>query len=259
MAGNGQRGVGWGVIAGLVAIAGVVAAIVALTPSASAPPAAGAEEVAAAPATAAAAPPGPGPAEAAGAAAAGAEAALAAAPQPGVAPAPSAGLEARLAAAPGLLPRPRLDPAGQPAEARGAEIAQAGEPEGAAAAGEGQGDAPGLVYAADAAGIRAAMAEAKASIRECYDAWIKARPELAGTLKVTFVIAQPEGEPEAGREDERLARVTRVKIAGSTLDHGLLEGCVANVTAGLAFDPPDGGELTVTYPFAFSAEGPPAE
>lgn len=162
-------------------------------------------------------------------------------------------VEARLAREGSLMPRVQL------AQGVGATAEAAHDSAGATAGAGGDGEEGGLVYAPDATGIRAAMAEATPQIKDCYEAWIRERPELAGKLKLTFTIAQPEGEAEAGREDERIARVTRVSVADSTVDHALLEGCVMNVTSGLKFDPPEADELTVQYPFVFSTgDAPPA-
>ncbi|MFO0745389.1 MAG: AgmX/PglI C-terminal domain-containing protein [Myxococcota bacterium] len=110
------------------------------------------------------------------------------------------------------------------------------------------------VYAPDATGIRAAMTEAKPLIAECYAAWLRAHPDLGGKVVVTFTIADP---PTGSADDDAdQARITRVAIADSTVDHALLEGCVMNVAAGLRFDRPDGGTLSVSYPFVFAAQSP---
>lgn len=110
-------------------------------------------------------------------------------------------------------------------------------------------DAPqGSVHAPDRQGIQAAMNEARPLIGECYDAWLRAHPELAGKLVVHFTINDPLPE-----DDEGLARVTVADIDDSTVDHALLEGCVMNVVAGLRFDPPESGKLRVSYPFLFDA------
>jgi len=102
-------------------------------------------------------------------------------------------------------------------------------------------------------GIRAAIRAAIPDIRDCYDAWLQARPELGGRLAVRFTIESAGGEA-TGQDDgtDVPARVTNVRIVSSELDHGLLEGCVLNVTAGLRFRPPRGGKITVTYPFRFA-------
>jgi len=106
-----------------------------------------------------------------------------------------------------------------------------------------------MIWSTDAVGIRAAMDEVRPAIAECYSAWAKENPELAGKLVVSFTIESesPEGEQ---------ARVTAVSIPKSEVDHPLLEGCVLNAVVGLRFA--GGGEpITVTYPFRFS--NPPDE
>lgn len=110
------------------------------------------------------------------------------------------------------------------------------------------------VYAPDALGIRAAMNEARPLVAECYEGWVRAHPDLAGRLTVTFTIADPT--PGSAADDADEARITKVALAASTLDHALLEGCVLNVVSGLRFDRPEDGSLTVSYPFVFATDAP---
>ncbi|MFT7578450.1 MAG: hypothetical protein ACI9MR_000108 [Myxococcota bacterium] len=106
-----------------------------------------------------------------------------------------------------------------------------------------------LIYATESEGIRAAMDSAKPAIRECYAGWLKANPDLAGRLVVTFTLALRE-DP-APNED--WAVVTNVAIPDSSLDHGFLEGCVKNAVSELRFEVPEGA-LQISYPFAFAQE-----
>lgn len=102
-----------------------------------------------------------------------------------------------------------------------------------------------LVWTVDKDGIQAAMRESRPKLRECYAAWLKENEALGGRMVVRFTIS-----PGEGGEAER-GRVTRVEIPDSELDHGLLEGCVLNVLAGLSWSAPD-EPLTVSYPFVFA-------
>ncbi len=92
-------------------------------------------------------------------------------------------------------------------------------------------------------GIRGAVAYRKDEFKECYEAWLKLDPEVAGTVVVTFTVAAAEDD---------IGRVTTLELADSELDHPFIEGCVLNVFQELAFDPPaDGGEVEVNYPLMF--------
>jgi hypothetical protein len=107
----------------------------------------------------------------------------------------------------------------------------------------------GMIYAATPEGIRGAVQEAAPKIKECYEGWVAANPDLAGHLKVSFTIST---ETDA----DEIAHVTRAHVVDSELAHGLLEGCVLNMMEGLSFDPPEDGEITVTYPFKFDTAPP---
>jgi len=101
------------------------------------------------------------------------------------------------------------------------------------------------VYAPDKDGIQAAMAEAKPLVRECYEAWLHAHPDLGGKIVVAFTITDPPDD------DGDEARVTDVRLVDSSVDHAPLEGCILNVAASLRFERPEGGKLQVSYPFRF--------
>jgi len=173
-------------------------------------------------------------------------------PAPGTAPSPPAPSNVeRATLAPPAPSRPqpragRVQPL--PVEARGPDpdvVADAGQAEGVDATAAGAGEVRG-VWPTDPDGIRAAIGEAMPDLRECYAAWVQANPDLHGTIKARFTIT-PDDE---GRE----GRVTDVVAADSTLEQPFLEGCVLNVLAGLRFEAPQGGPLTVSYPFVLSAD-----
>ena len=46
--------------------------------------------------------------------------------------------------------------------------------------------------------------------------------------------------------------VTTAEVKDGNTGHEVFESCVVNVMANLAFDPPEGGALTVNYPFVFT-------
>lgn len=77
-------------------------------------------------------------------------------------------------------------------------------------------------------------------IRACYTAGLKRRPDLAGKVKVAFLI-QASGAVLGARVDH------------STLDDAKVEACVlGNVKSWRFPSNPRGGSTKVTYPFAFS-------
>jgi hypothetical protein len=80
-----------------------------------------------------------------------------------------------------------------------------------------------------------------ASIRYCYERELMAEPDLAGTVKVVFVIS---GEGAV------------VAAHGSGIGHDDLEDCVAGVIRGISFPrPPGGSSVKITYPFRFHRAG----
>lgn len=103
-----------------------------------------------------------------------------------------------------------------------------------------------MVWSADKSGIQSAMREITPAIRECYDGWIQDNREMQGKLVVKFTIGADPGADEA--------KVQSVNLPESELGNPLMEGCVLNAVSGLRFDVPDDGNLTVNYPFRFSAQ-----
>ncbi|MBK7860569.1 MAG: AgmX/PglI C-terminal domain-containing protein [Archangiaceae bacterium] len=94
-------------------------------------------------------------------------------------------------------------------------------------------------------GIRAAVADARPQVRECYEAWLKVNPQLQGRLKVAFRITS-----DGGTE----ATIDQVHLVGDAgMGNLAFEGCVLSVMSGLHFDPPPQGALEVTYPLSFSS------
>ena len=104
-----------------------------------------------------------------------------------------------------------------------------------------------LVWSPDREGVSAAVAENLSAIRECYDGWVKVRPDMRGLLKVKFVIEPlPDGTG---------ARVVDARPLSSELGEPFMDGCVLNVFAGLKFAAQEDGRVTFVYPFRFEHGG----
>jgi len=99
-------------------------------------------------------------------------------------------------------------------------------------------------YPASPDGIRAAVRDRTPELGECYEGWLALNPELEGRLIVSFGITAGDGE---------LAHVEDVGLASTELNHEFMQGCVLNIFEELAFQPPEGGSMTVTYPLDFSS------
>ncbi len=76
--------------------------------------------------------------------------------------------------------------------------------------------------------------------RMCYEKGLVKNPALAGTVKVKFVIAAD-------------GKVSTASDAGSDLPDETVKTCIINQVKSLTFPQPEGGIVTVTYPFVFSA------
>jgi len=102
-----------------------------------------------------------------------------------------------------------------------------------------------VLWPVDKDGINGVIRESLGDIRECYDQWLQANPDLSGKIVVQFTIGG----------DEEMARVTDIGIAESEVGHLLMEGCLMNVMEEFTFEPvADGGEVEVNYPFVFRSE-----
>lgn len=88
--------------------------------------------------------------------------------------------------------------------------------------------------------------------KECYASALEDEPKLAGKLVMTFGIA---GDEEVGGVvDEAAVDPT------SEIKHPELGECMRESMMSLSFPAPeDGGRVAVTYPFVFSADGPPPQ
>jgi TonB family protein len=77
------------------------------------------------------------------------------------------------------------------------------------------------------------------ALRYCYQRELARQPTLAGKVSVRFVIA-------------RDGKVSDVRRASSSLQHEGVEACVHDRFRRMAFPPPLGGVVVVTYPLMFS-------
>jgi hypothetical protein len=102
-----------------------------------------------------------------------------------------------------------------------------------------------MIWGTDKDGIQGAVASKIGAIKECYEGWLKAEPELTGRLKVRFTIGTPE-------VSDALAAVVGAEVLDTELDHVWMEGCVLNSLDALVFERPEGGRLNVIFPFAFA-------
>ncbi len=153
-------------------------------------------------------------------------------PEPPVARTSPLGSGAKAPEPAALIPTPSGSPQASVPKAPEAEPEVAGEP---------------MVWSVDREGIQGAMDESKPKIQECYSAWIKSNPDLAGRMVISFVI-----EPLA--EGSEYGKVTEVELADSDVEHPLLEGCVLNVASELRWTAPPDGRMAVRYPFLFATE-----
>jgi hypothetical protein len=77
-------------------------------------------------------------------------------------------------------------------------------------------------------------------IQACYDAALKSKPDLGGTVTVHFVVAKSSG---------KFTNVTTTMAGGATPD--ALNQCIVTALSGLELKPPDrrNGDATFDYEF----------
>lgn len=87
--------------------------------------------------------------------------------------------------------------------------------------------------------------------KECYESALEDQPELGGKVVMKFSIVGDESV--GGVVDEANVDPT------SDITHPDLLECMRESMLSLSFPPPEGGgTVSVTYPFVFAADGPPA-
>ena len=95
-------------------------------------------------------------------------------------------------------------------------------------------------------GIQEAVTEHLEEVRYCYESWMDQNPDLEGRLVLSLGIPaeRGDGDPEG-------ARLLRVEIEESEVDHAFFEGCVLGVLSELHFVPPEEDILGPRIPFVF--------
>ena len=93
----------------------------------------------------------------------------------------------------------------------------------------------------DAQAIRDVVRSQRDQLGFCFAWQLHSHPELRGRLIMEFVIG-PDGT------------VTRAEVADDALGDETVSRCFANVTRRMRFPPPEGGEVTVRYPFELSPD-----
>lgn len=82
----------------------------------------------------------------------------------------------------------------------------------------------------------------QAAIRYCYETELQRQPSLRGRIEVSWRI-------------NLQGSVTTSRVARSTMGNPRVEGCIVRQVRGWRFPQPDGGEVTVEFPFLFGAQG----
>lgn len=96
-------------------------------------------------------------------------------------------------------------------------------------------------------GLRGAIEEKMPEIRECYEAWKKQNPGLAGRLLVGFDIAA---------DNRGAAEVQHIELVDGGVGQPFMEGCVLNAFQDIRFEePPGGGQVKVRYPIELGPAG----
>ncbi|MCC6874955.1 MAG: AgmX/PglI C-terminal domain-containing protein [Sandaracinaceae bacterium] len=82
----------------------------------------------------------------------------------------------------------------------------------------------------------------QAAIRYCYENEVQRQPNLRGRIEVQWRISLQ-------------GTVTTARIASSTMRNARVEGCIVRQVRNWRFDHPDGGEVSVNFPFIFGTGG----
>lgn len=94
--------------------------------------------------------------------------------------------------------------------------------------------------------VRAAVKDIVPLVAECYDRAIERDANIAGTIVVKFTIV---GEPSVGGIIDNSA----IDADATTIRDPQMQECVQETMHAIQIDPPaHGGQIAVTYPFAFS-------
>ncbi|UJR78386.1 AgmX/PglI C-terminal domain-containing protein [Sandaracinus amylolyticus] len=82
----------------------------------------------------------------------------------------------------------------------------------------------------------------QAAVRYCYETELQRQPNLRGRIEVSWRI-------------NLQGAVTSSRVARSTMGNPRVEGCIVRQVRGWRFPQPDGGEVSVEFPFIFGAQG----
>ncbi len=82
----------------------------------------------------------------------------------------------------------------------------------------------------------------QAAIKYCYEVEVQRQPNLRGRVEINWRIALN-------------GTVSTARVARSTLRNARVEGCMVRQIRRWRFPQPDGGQVTVTYPFIFGVKG----
>jgi hypothetical protein len=82
----------------------------------------------------------------------------------------------------------------------------------------------------------------QAQVRYCYENELQRQPNLRGRIEVRWRVA-------------RNGTVSSASIGSSTMHNGRVEGCIVRQVRRWRFDQPDGGEVSVNFPFIFGTGG----
>lgn len=91
----------------------------------------------------------------------------------------------------------------------------------------------------DANAIAGVVKRRMGAVKSCYEKQLKRNPKLAGKVKLQFTI-------------EESGRVGGVKVVQDTTGDPAVGQCISNAIGRWRFPKPDGGSITVAYPFVFT-------
>jgi TonB family protein len=91
----------------------------------------------------------------------------------------------------------------------------------------------------DSAEIAKVVRRRKGAVKNCYERQLKRNPKLAGTVKIQFTIQQS-------------GRIGQATVLQNTTGDSGLGTCIVSQIKRWRFRKPDGGSVTVAYPFVFA-------
>ncbi|MCA9559589.1 MAG: TonB family protein [Myxococcales bacterium] len=94
----------------------------------------------------------------------------------------------------------------------------------------------------DSSAIAKVVSRRKGAIKSCYEKQLKRNPKLAGKVKVQFTILQS-------------GRVSNARVLEDTTGDPAVGKCIVSGMARWRFPKPDGGDVTVAFPFVFAPSG----